>query len=112
MGVRRGKKRARPSPGRPRPPRPQDVDVPELPDLAPHVQAVVKAWQKVPPLWERLEKQLRDLESGTVNGVDRMGRATERAVLQMKTAVRDLQAKVRSFEERLKRASDLGVAGG
>jgi hypothetical protein len=41
-----------------------------------------------------------------------MGRATERAVLQMKTAVRDLQAKVRSFEERLKRASDLGVAGG
>ena len=105
---------ARPKPracGRARP-LPRTADVPDLPDLAPHVQAVLKAWQKVPPLWERLEKELRDLESGTVNGVDRMGRATERAVLQMKTAVRDLQAKVRSFEERLKRAADLGVAGG
>ena len=90
----------------------QTAEVPELPDLAPHVQAVVKAWKKVPPLWERLQKELKELESGTVDGVDRMGRATERAVLQMKTAVRELQAKVRSFEERLKRASDLGVAGG
>ena len=73
---------------------------------------MLKAWQKVPPLWERLEKELKDLEAGTVNGVDRMGRATERAVLQMRTAIRELQAKVRSFEERLKRAADLGVAGG
>jgi hypothetical protein len=111
MGVRRGKKRA-PKPGKAAAPAAEAADIPELPDLAPHVQAVLKAWQKVPPLWERLEKELKDLESGTVNGVDRMGRATERAVLQMKTAVRDLQAKVRSFEERLKRAADLGVAGG
>ena len=113
MGVRRRKKRApKPGSGAAAGAGGEPVDVPDLPDLAPHVQAVVKAWKKVPPLWERLEKELKELESGTVSGVDRMGRATERAVLQMKTAVRELQAKVRSFEERLKRAADLGVAGG
>lgn len=54
MGVRRRRKRApKPGAGAAAGAGGEAVDVPELPDLAPHVQAVVKAWQKVPPLWDR-----------------------------------------------------------
>lgn len=86
--------------------------VQSLADLSPDVREILNAWKRVPPLWEKLGAGIRDLKTGVISGVERMSRATEQNVGELRDTVRALRVRVDAFEKRLSRASAVGPAGG